>query len=431
MKKNMQSISILLALMLLVTGICTIPTVAAADTRYSVTSAVGATGETVTVSVSLSTSVDLWGANVSLNYNPAELEVLDYNQGSAAASASLNNTGSSVNFSGMFAAKSGTIFTVRFKILAESGESALTLSSSENTDNDGTTHSYSVSNGSITVVNRIPVEKIALDKTSITMKKGDTSKLNASVSPSNTTENTVSFYSSDDDIVSVSEDGTVKALKGGTASITAIAGGKSAKCKVVVTVAQTGIRASGNTSRNAIVGEKISLSVINVPADTTDNFTAKWTTSNPSVATVSGNGVVTAVAPGEAIVTAKVNSWSVTYKIVVALNEDESTTAESTTEESTVEESTSEESTSDLIVTEPTTPPYTLPTTDEEFSLIEPATNENIDENNANGKEYSFYLILASVGVLTVVIGAVAFFVVKGYYSKNKKQKIIVEEKKR
>lgn len=431
MRKTMKSISILLAFMFFITGICTVPT-AAADVKYSVTPVIGATGETVTVSVSLSTSIDLWGANVSLKYNPKELQVVSYAKGEATSGGSVNDTGSSVNFSGMFSAKSGIVFTVSFKILKESGKSTLTLSSSENTDINGATHNYTVSNASITVLNKIPAEKITLDKTSVTLKKGDTTKVKATVSPSNTTDSNVIFYSSDDDIATVNEDGVITAVKGGTATITALAGEKSAKCKVTVTVAQTGIKANGSTARKAVVGDKINLSVVKVPADATDGLAVKWTTSNSNVATVTSNGTVTAVAPGEATITAKVSSWTVTYKITVDEKTDESTAAEESTidESTTVEESTTEESTTDVFATEPTTPPYTEPTTKEEFSLVEPILNENANENNLKDTdEYIYLLVIVTVCVLAVVIGMVTFFVTKGYHGKNKKQKIIVEEK--
>ncbi len=432
MKKTIKSISILLSFMFLIISVCAVPT-AAADVTYSVSSVVGGTGETVTVLVSVSTSIDLHEANVSLKYNPEELQVVNCAVGGAASSeSSVNNTGSSVSFSGTFNAKSGTVFTISFKILKESGETRLSLSSSNNIDVDGVVHDYTVSNGSITILNKIPVEKITLDKTSVTLKKGDTTKIKATVSPSNTTDSSVTYYSSDDDIATVSDDGTITAVKGGTVTITALAGEKAAKCKVTVTVAQTGIKANGSTSRNAVVGDKINLSVVKVPADTTDNLTAKWTTSNPDIATVTSNGTVTAVSPGEVTITATVSKWKVDYKITVTEKTDESTTTEeSTTDESTtVEESTTEESTTDVFATEPTRPSFTVPTTREEFSLVEPTSNENLNENGVKGTdEYMHLLILATAGVVVVVIGAVTFFVGKGYLGKKKKQKIIVEEK--
>ena len=419
MKRISKGISILLALMLLVVSVGIIP-VSAADVTYSVSPAKGATGETVTVSVSLSTSIDLWGSNVQLKYNPSELQVVDYATGSAVSNGSINDSGSSVNFSGMYAAKSGTVFTVSFKILKESGKSSLALSSTENTDNAGTMYNdIGISNGSITIVNSVPAEKITLDKTSVTLEKGKTAVIKATVTPANATTG-VTFYSSDDDIATVGADGTITAVKGGTATITALSGDVTAKCTVTVSVPMTGIKADGSTNRKMAVGETINLTVLKVPADATDKVTAGWSSSNPEIATVKA-GVVTAVAVGEATITAKAGKWTATYKITVTEKTEESTTLESTTAESTTDESTTgEESTTDIFTTEPTTK--------EEFSLVEPITNQNAMQNNANPNA-SRYIFVVAAAVIAVVAGAVAFLVLRGYKGKNKKQRIIVEEK--
>lgn len=431
MKKTIKSISVLLALMLLVSSIGVIP-VSAADVTYSVSSAKGATGDTVSVSVSLSTSVDLWGSNVQLKYNPAELQVVNYKTGSAVSNGSINDSGTSVNFSGVYGAKSGTVFTVSFKILKESGKSSLTLSSSENTDNNGAMYNdIGFSNGSIVIVNSVPAENITLDKTSVTLQKGKTTVLKATVTPENATTG-VTFYSSDDDIATVSEDGTITAVKGGTAIITALSGEKSAKCTVTVSVPMTGIKADGSTTRKMAVGEKINLTVLKVPADATDKVTAGWSSSNPEIADVKA-GVVTAVAVGEATITAKAGKWTVTYKITVTEKGDESTTEESTTtpESTTGDESTTESTT---VVAPPTgtTVPQTIAppfgSTDEDFSLVEPTTNENALQN-MNNPDANKYIFIVAAAVIAVVAGTVAFLVIRGYKGKGKKQKVIVEEK--
>ena len=431
MKKTIKSISVLLALMLLVSSIGVIP-VSAADVTYSVSSAKGATGDTVSVSVSLSTSVDLWGSNVQLKYNPAELQVVNYKTGSAVSNGSINDSGTSVNFSGVYGAKSGTVFTVSFKILKESGKSSLTLSSSENTDNNGAMYNdIGFSNGSIVIVNSVTAENITLDKTSVTLQKGKTTVLKATVTPENATTG-VTFYSSDDDIATVSEDGTITAVKGGTAIITALSGEKSAKCTVTVSVPMTGIKADGSTTRKMAVGEKINLTVLKVPADATDEVTAGWSSSNPEIADVKA-GVVTAVAVGEATITAKAGKWTVTYKITVTEKGDESTTEESTTtpESTTGDESTTESTT---VVAPPTgtTVPQTIAppfgSTDEDFSLVEPTTNENALQN-MNNPDANKYIFIVAAAVIAVVAGTVAFLVIRGYKGKGKKQKVIVEEK--
>lgn len=83
----------------------------------------------------------------------------------------------------------------------------------------------------------IPVTDISLNRTWLTLTKGETAGLTATVSPSNATDKDVTWISSDTAIATVA-DGTVTAVAPGTATITATAGGKSATCTVTVTAAQ-------------------------------------------------------------------------------------------------------------------------------------------------------------------------------------------------
>ncbi|MBQ4644734.1 MAG: Ig-like domain-containing protein [Clostridia bacterium] len=436
MRKNIKFLSLLLAIIVLMSGVYVVP-VSAADVNYSVSSAIGATGETVKVSVRLSSSVELWGANVSLAYNSAELQVVSCVKGDVVGSASsVNDTGSAVNFSGMYTKTSGTVFTVEFKILKESGTSRLTLSSSENTDSNGVVHACSVSHSNITVSNNIdvPVEKITLDKTSVTLKKNGTHKLVVTVSPENTTNKTILFQSSNDNVATVSNDGVITATGGGTATITVKVGNKTATCKVTVNVPQTGIKAYGSTTRTAEIGKTLKLAVVKVPADTSDNFKTSWTSSDTKIATVDANGNVTPLAEGVVKITAKSNNWTVVYTVTVGKGEEESSTEESTTEEPTtlLEEPSTEEITTDAPVTEPVTQPVVAPIVPEDdFPLAEPTTYEDTQGDATKDPSYIYIVLLATAGIMTVVIGTVAFFVAKGYRGKNKKQKIVVEEKHR
>ncbi len=440
MKRTTKILSLLIAIIVMMSSTLVIPVSAESNVHYSVSSAIGATGDTIRVSVTLSSSVELWGANVSLAYNSADLKVVSCTQGDAVVSgSSVYDTGSSVNFSGMYSKTSGTVFTVEFKILKESGTSKLTLSSTENTDSDGVVHTCTVSHSYVTVSNKvdIPAEKVTLDKTSVTLKKGGTHKLVVTVTPEDSTDKTILFQSSNDNVATVSNDGVITATGGGTATITVKVGAKTATCKVTVNVPQTGIKAYGSTSRTVEMGKTLKLAVVKVPADTSDNYKTSWTSSDTKIATVDVNGVVTPVSEGVVKITAKSNNWTVIYTVTVGKGEETSSTEESTTDESTtnVEESTTDEVTTDVPVTEPstepTTEPTTSPTTQEDFSLFEPTTYENEQENPTDDPSYIYIVLLATAGVLTVVIGTVVFFVTKGYRGKNKKQKIIVEEKYR
>lgn len=81
------------------------------------------------------------------------------------------------------------------------------------------------------------VSAISLNKSSETIKVGKTVKLSAVVSPSTALEyNTLTWKSSNESVATVSSSGLVTAVKPGSATITATAGGKSARCTVKVEV---------------------------------------------------------------------------------------------------------------------------------------------------------------------------------------------------
>ena len=414
MRKTSKISAILIAFIILIST-CVLP-VNAASVNYSASSVSGAKGDTVTVSVKISSSVEIWGANVMLGYNSSELQYVSSSKGGAVSSGSLNNTGSSVNFSGMFSAKSGTVFTVKFKILKSSGSSILTLTSTENIDSDAKTYECATTNGKVTVT--VPVTSIKLDKSSVTLKKGETSQLTATVSPANATNKTVTYSSSNTKVAKVSSSGKITAVGGGTATITAKAGGKTATCKVTVNVAQTGITASGNTSKTVEMGGTLNLKVSKVPADATDNHSVTWSVADTNIATVSSNGTVKGVALGTTTVTAKSNGWTVTYKITVTEPVTESSTEElSSTEEPSSEDQSSTEPSTDPTPVEPDT---TEPTT-EKKDFWESIKNEIYNQNNMISKP-RYYLTMAVVAVATALVSiAVTYFVTKGYYkTKNK-----------
>ena len=151
MKRNTRILAFVISLALLISSFMTI-SASAENINYSVTNVSGKKGETVTVSVVISSGVDIWGANVSLEYNPSELQLVSCVKGASVSAGSLYNTGSKVNFSGMYSNTNGTVMTVKFKILKDSGTSNLILTSTENIDGDGKEYACSVMNGVVTIV---------------------------------------------------------------------------------------------------------------------------------------------------------------------------------------------------------------------------------------------------------------------------------------
>lgn len=165
-------------------------------------------------------------------------------------------------------------------------------------------------------VQEIKIESVTLDKTELSLDKGDTAELTATVNPENTTDDkTVLWSTSDPNVALVNSNGVVTAVGGGTAKITAKAGDKSAECTVTVEI-PLGSIALSQTTASLISGRDTTLVVRFNPEDTTADKTVLWSTSDPSVVTVS-NGVVTAVGKGKATVTARVGSLSATCEFTV------------------------------------------------------------------------------------------------------------------
>ena len=146
----------------------------------------------------------------------------------------------------------------------------------------------------------ITVTSVTLDKTSLSMKAGDTETLKATVNPTDATDKTITWMSSDVSVVTVSE-GKLTAKDSGTATITAKAGNCTADCTVTVPVDVESVSLD-ITTLSLSVGESATLTATVKPDNASDKNVV-WTSSDNSVATVS-NGRVTAVKAGTATVKA-------------------------------------------------------------------------------------------------------------------------------
>ncbi|KAF0510683.1 hypothetical protein GBP26_01395 [Pediococcus acidilactici] len=86
----------------------------------------------------------------------------------------------------------------------------------------------------------VAVTGVGINPATASIKVGGTTKLTATVAPDNATNKAVTYKSSNEAIATVAPDGTVKALKEGTANITGTTadGGFTASCAVTVTSAE-------------------------------------------------------------------------------------------------------------------------------------------------------------------------------------------------
>ncbi|MBR6253730.1 MAG: Ig-like domain-containing protein [Clostridia bacterium] len=139
------------------------------------------------------------------------------------------------------------------------------------------------------------------------MVVGTTATLVATVSPSNATDKTVEWRSSNSDIVSVSN-GRLTAKKTGYAGISAIANnGKMATCTVFVKEENLAVEEVESVSIGGPTevekGKRISLTATVLPT-TVANRSVTWESSDPSIARVSFTGMVQAYEKGTVTITA-------------------------------------------------------------------------------------------------------------------------------
>ena len=149
----------------------------------------------------------------------------------------------------------------------------------------------------------IPVTRVTLSQTELSLVKGATATLTATVLPTDATNQKVRWSSNNTSVATV-ENGTVTAVSGGTATITVTTedGNHTATCEVVVTdpIPVSGVTLS-ETELPLLIGATETLTATVVPSDAT-NQKVRWRSSNTSIATVE-NGTVTAVSGGNTTIT--------------------------------------------------------------------------------------------------------------------------------
>lgn len=151
----------------------------------------------------------------------------------------------------------------------------------------------------------IEVTGITLDKTEANLYTGESVTLTATVSPSNATDKSVTWSSSNARVATVSS-GRVTGVSAGTATVTArTANGKTASCQITVqskNVEVTKITLN-RTSATLYAGDTLALTAT-VSPENASNRTITWSSDNPSIASVDRAGTVTAVSKGAATITA-------------------------------------------------------------------------------------------------------------------------------
>ena len=192
----------------------------------------------------------------------------------------------------------------------------------ENSNNDSTNdNSGNDDDGGGIAIAPTEIDLLTLNKTQLYLQEGEHSTLKVTVSPSNAKFDNLSWASSNTSVATVDKDGTVHALKTGTAKITVkSSNNKMATCNVTVKssiIYPTNISLSENSvTLEEGMTKKISATIL--PNNVTDKSII-WSSDNIAIASVNSDGKIAAISAGETIINATTSNDIVTKCLVTVL----------------------------------------------------------------------------------------------------------------
>lgn len=170
---------------------------------------------------------------------------------------------------------------------------------------------------------KILVTNIKLNKTSLNLGKGSSTRLIATLEPKDATEQSVTWSSSNSNVVTVDQKGNIKAIATGKAIITATSSnGLKAQCTVNVPVVKITKLTLNKSSVQIIKGKSFSIKTSITPTNAA-NKNLSYTSSNDKIASVDKNGVITAKNLGTVTIKVKSQDGSgkvASMKVVVVPN---------------------------------------------------------------------------------------------------------------
>lgn len=167
----------------------------------------------------------------------------------------------------------------------------------------------------------IPVTSVTLAPETLSIEEGKTAELTATISPANATTQQHSWSSENGKIAKAYgktlNTAKVTAIGVGKTTITYTIGGKEASCEVTVTPRTISVESItlNKPQLSLVKGATETLTATVLPTTATDK-TVIWESSDTAVATVK-DGIVTAVAAGNATITAKAGEKTATCAVTV------------------------------------------------------------------------------------------------------------------
>ena len=175
--------------------------------------------------------------------------------------------------------------------------------------------------------NTVHVSNITLDRANYSFNVGEVIQLNATVYPTNATNKSITWTSSNPSKAVVDSNGLVIAIGLGTVTITAttVDGRKTANC--VLTISEPYVDVSSislnRVNEGMLVGDTLQLNTTISPSNATNKNVA-WSSNRTSVASVNSNGLVTANGIGLATITVTTEDGNKTAICSVTVSESSS-----------------------------------------------------------------------------------------------------------
>ncbi len=140
-------------------------------------------------------------------------------------------------------------------------------------------------------------KEVVLSESTLTLRPETTWQLTATVLPKKAPDH-LTWVSGNEAVCTVSDTGLLTALAEGTATIRAMTdNGVKAYCKVTAAYPHVTEVVLDRATADLIIGENLQLTAFAIPEDAIDTAIT-WSSSDPSVATVDANGLVTTISLG-------------------------------------------------------------------------------------------------------------------------------------